>query len=67
MTNGTLGIAVWKQDVAYHAYDKKRDTLEAYLVPRHLKNSDEVRIQILPLSEFETPVNCKTVRVIDLQ
>lgn len=62
----TLGLTVWKQDVAFHAYDTKERTLEVYLLPEHLKDPDEVRIQIVPLTKFEAPADVRTVRVVYL-
>ncbi len=62
----TVGISVWKQDVAFHAYDKPASTLEIYLLPRHLKDPKEVRIQVLQMTEFEAPAGVRTVRVIYL-
>ncbi len=62
----TLGVSVWKQDVAFHVYDKKARTLEVYLLPEHLKDPKEVRIQILPLTKFAAPADVKTVRVVYL-
>ena len=62
----TVGISVWKQDVAFSAYDKVRKVLEIYLTPHHLKDPKEVRILIVPKTEFTAPPDIRTVRVIYL-
>jgi hypothetical protein len=62
----TLGVAVWKQDVAFHTYDAKARTLEVYLIPQHLKDPEEVRILVLPLTKFDVPREVRMVRVIYL-
>ena len=62
----TLGITVWKQDVAFSAYDKVRKTFEIYLTPHHLKDPKEIRIAILKVTEFTAPADVRTVRVVYL-
>ena len=62
----TVGLSVWKQDVAFSRYDAKRKTLEVYLLPQHLLDPDEVRIAILQMTPFEAPAGVTTVRVVYL-
>ena len=61
-----VGLTIWKDQVAFHAYNKSTKTLEVYLMPEHLQDKAKIRIAILPVMEFNTGPKIKLVRVIHL-